>query len=373
MSTTTDVRPNGTPSEPMRGGAPSADAEAETAIQWPDPLDDAQWPSPYRAFTDNCQESLPRLPRRTVMSVAPLVAGWFLSDSQRFGREYYALASLFQNGDKQINEFEPYRELLRRQLRAPRAGNDRSKLFDAVNEHDLANIHRAVWLLLYRGLTCLIDINPHGDWGDPPAGGTSQGFEGYVRNRSFHTNPNAYGSFAISTLDIPPPDLGIGEASPAASDQPIDGDPLPSARVREIARALARGIVTPKDAEGFYGDDYLGVVKSFYRDRKNHTSVPADPQRSYLHVINDILQNTSTVAPAQRLTDADFANVHRGAWLFLAHRFYFLVGKKAFGDLDDPNLVLQKETGLDRRVFEVPNAHGAFTVDLGGIDPDDDP
>ncbi len=344
-------------------------------ISWPDDLDDAPWPSPYRAFSDECLASEPRLPRRIIMQLAPLVTSWILEDDQSFARQYGFVAALFQNQVTTRDLSQDYREILRARLRKPRVGDANSTLLDNTNEHDIANVHRAVWLIVYRALTCLIDIDLHGDWGDPPAGGTSQGREGYEYppHKSFHTTPNGYGSFAISTLDIPPADLGIGEASSVATNAPAPGAPLPLGDVKKIARALGRGLTDPDN-----GDKYLYVVKSFYRDRLNHTSVPGDIARSYADVIKSILdQSKSGVAMPPALYDDDFANIHRGAWLFLAHRFYFLVGKPAFGELMDVSvptssvaLPLQKDGNPDPRVFEVPNLHGMFTANLRDIDPD---
>ncbi|HYW54012.1 MAG TPA: hypothetical protein VE826_08580 [Dongiaceae bacterium] len=369
MTATTEIRPNGAKAADLKADPAAVVPKTDPPVSWPDPLGDAPWPSPYRAFSDTCTEPEPRLPRRTIMALAPLVTQWFLEDDQSFARHYGVLASLFQNHDTKIDLCEAYRDVLRTRLKAPRRGNAKSTLLDAVNQHDLANIHRAVWLMIYRAMTCLLDINPHGDWGDPPAGGTSQGQERYQETKSFHTNPNGYGSFAISTLDFAPPDLGLGEKSPAATDQPIPGSSLSNDQIKATARALGRGLVDP-----WNGDNYLYVVKSYYRDRNNHTSVPGDAARSYSDVIAAILQQGSAGAPpAQTLTDQDFANVHRGAWLFLAHRFYFVVGKKAFGDLDDANLTMDKDGRTDVRAFEVPNPYKNFTVKLAHIDPDDDP
>jgi hypothetical protein len=369
MTAATEIRPNGSKAADLKADTAAAVPTTDMRILWPDPLDDAPWPSPYRAFSDTCTESEPRLPRRTIMALAPLVTQWFLEDDQSFARQYGVLASLFQNHETASDLCEAYRDVLRARLKASRRGDAKSTLLDAVNQHDVANIHRAVWLMIYRAMTCLLDMNPHGDWGDPPAGGTSQGQEGYEETRSFHTNPNAYGSFAISTLDFTPPDLGLGEKSPAATDQPIPGSSLSNDQVKATARALGRGLVGPSN-----GDNYLYVVKSYYRDRKNHTSVPGDVARSYSDVIAAILQQGSEGATTvQTLTDQNFANVHRGAWLFLAHRFYFVVGKKAFGDLDDVNLTMYKDGRVDVRAFEVPNRYPDFTAKLADIDPDDDP
>jgi hypothetical protein len=79
------------------------------------------------------------------------------------------------------------------------------------NAHDFANAHRAAWLFSLEAFACLVDTNPHGhDWGDPPIVGTpphrgiSRGDE---HAEIFHNIPNATGSFAISTDDIPAPPL----------------------------------------------------------------------------------------------------------------------------------------------------------------------
>ena len=349
---------------------------------WPGETDYAPWPSPYRAYTDECTETEPRLPRRIIMELAPVVTDWYLDDDQTFAKRYGVLAALFQQRATTNDLCAEYLDVLRSQLNKPPA--KKSALLDAANQHDIANIHRAVWLRLFRAIACIMNINLHGDWGDPPAGGASQGYEGYAAGgRTFHTNPNAYGSYAVSTLDIAPPDLGIGEASEKAIADRVHGDPLPSDRVRAIARALGRGLVDPDN-----GDEYLRVVKSFYRDRLNHTrfrddpgGTPGDPDRSYTGVIVDILKRTSAnTPPPETLSDDDVANLHRGAWLFLAHRFCYLVGKKAFGPFEEVHkptrsvsLPIPVGDDVDFRVLEVPNPFGEFTVNLKNIDPDDDP
>jgi hypothetical protein len=354
----------------------SQDPSKDTRIPWPDPLDDAPWPSPYRAFSDPCTEVEPRLPRRTVMDFAKVITTWFLADDQSLAQDYGTFAELFQSEATTSNLYGEYRDVLRARLREPKKGDAKSILLDVVNEHDMANLHRATWLRLYRALSCMININLHGDWGDPPAGGTSQGREGYDASgeRSFHTTPNGYGSFAISTLDFPPPDLGIGEAAAGATEDPIEGDQVPPERIKPIARALGRALTDPTN-----GDGYLRVVKSFYRDRMNHTSAPGDRTLSYADVIGKILKNAKSVVELpQPLSDDAFADIHRGTWLFLAHRFYFLVGKKAFGEFVDVHertrwvkLVVQKDLP-EEHIFEVPNRRGAFIVNLRDIDPDED-
>src|ERR1700760_4904071 len=119
MTAASEIRDNGTAgasSTPSpKPGASDVYAQ-DPKITWPDPLDDAPWPSPYRAFSDECTEPEPRLPRRTVVRVARLVTRWFLEDDQTFARQFYALASLFQAGSR-ADLVNDYRAVLRGRLR----------------------------------------------------------------------------------------------------------------------------------------------------------------------------------------------------------------------------------------------------------------
>jgi hypothetical protein len=340
----------------------------------------APWPTPYRADTDACLASEPRLQRQLIMQIAPTVASWFLDDDQTFGQGYRELARLYRSAQNR-NLIDQYLALL-----TDRAGKQLAsdwRLYVA-NEHDFANLHRAVWLLMLQALSRVLDFNLHGDWGDPPAGGTSQGryddasgrtyfdktYRVYPEN--FHTTPNAYGSYAISTLDLPAPDLGVGEESGSPTPNPGSGTPLSTDQIKLISRALGRGIVNRQsDKNRADGDDYLRIVKDYYRDGINHT-------QRYVAVIQQILSDSqSSVTLPAALSDDDVANVHRGAWLFLAHRFSYVVGKNPFGsygDVDQATCCVDlpgEPPGVGPRRFEFPNQDGEFYVNLAQIDPED--
>jgi hypothetical protein len=351
---------------------------------------DAPWPTPYRSDTDSCADSEPRLSRGRVLALAPIVAGWFLDDDQTFGQSYRNVVRVYRDAA----EYEP--NLAAQYLSVLSAGASNASLnhpFVVANEHDVANLHRAVWLLMLEALARLLNYNVHGDWGDPPAGGTSQGryddppslleearFEAYNVDFNFHTIPNGYGSYAISTQDLPTPDLGIGEAPfPKKSGglHRMDELPLTPDEIRDIARRLGRALLDRATLDDVGQHPYHRVVKRFYYDRGPHT-------HEYAIVIGDLLYPSDPAQPenkkhaallAGRITDDDFADIHRGAWLFLAHRFSYLVGKNPFGSFGyvryPTNSVDLPAEGC-RRVFEVPNRDGQFKVNLDDIDPGDD-
>lgn len=333
---------------------------------WPSNAGNAPWPTPYRAATDLSTNSEPRLQRGAILALAPMVTGWFLADDQSFGRSYCDIVRLFRDGDTTDHSGE-FLDLLRKQFSATNWLSDNP--LTVANEHDFANLHRSVWLRVYQAIVRVLNFNIHGDWGDPPGGMSSQGrYDEPPPDTllSFHTTPNGVGSFAVSTQDVPAPDLGIGEPSgnrdKATPDIPLD---VPS--VRTIAHKLGQALVDPAN-----GGRYHGIVKNYYRDRGHHTP-------EYAKLIGQIVGDGDTKLDSlAKIGDNDFANIHRGVWLFLAHRFSFVVGENPFGTYGevDPTKTTRfvlLPTILKKTVtFEVPNDSGGFNVNLSDIDPDAD-
>lgn len=353
---------------------------------------DAPWPTPYRADGDGCTASEPRLRRATVLTLAPKIVDWFLADEKLFGRSYGDIVRVYKDaGYAYEPDLSPqYLALLRRQ-EPDTMRND----FSIANEHDVANLHRAVWLLILHALARLLNYNLHGDWGDPPGGATSQGRYDdpppkHDLTEGFHTIPNAYGSYAISTQDIPAPDLGIGEAPypPQVTPPIVVQNPLTWDQIKDYARRLARNLAYRRNLDDYGQHPYHRIVKRFYLDRADHTAeyavaignVVYPQNRDDPNDPNNPTNLTLAADLAARIGPEDVANIHRGAWLFLAHRFSFVVGKNPFGDygyvdpqVGAPRVDLPGAEGSDR-VFEVPNGVNVnFKLNLDDIDPDDDP
>lgn len=163
------------------------------------------WPQPYLPSND--------------LTGSPPDPTWSKADVIAAGKE---LAKLFSS-DRQLassylGTVQSYYANMTQDLTATYAGIILPALGKAAattfNANDFANIHRATWLFLLEGFACLVDKNPHGDWGNPPVGGVTRGEddsfmpaepEKAVRPRCFHNIPNARGYFAIGTDDMPDP------------------------------------------------------------------------------------------------------------------------------------------------------------------------
>jgi hypothetical protein len=347
---------------------------------WPSASSNAPWPSPYRADTDPSANAEPRLQRSTILALAPQIVAAFLNDDQSFGQQYGDLVAQYRAGAK-ADKSQDFLQLLGDAL-------DTDALKGA-NEHDFANLHRSAWLLMLHGLTRVLNFNLHRDWGDPAGGAGSQGryddadgSQGGFYLLHFHTTPNSTGSYAIGTSDLPPPDVGIGEGTSSTQTRNVPPDSLTLEQIKALARGAGRKIVTPAPAavkrsagaRSIAKNTYHEIVKSYYRDRNNHTLEYANEIGSMVPTRDEQLR--SAIAG---MGDNDVANVHRGVWLFLAHRFSYVVGENPFGgyaDVDPRNpqheVPLPGAVGGDR-TFEIPNNVGAFYVNRVDIDPDPDP
>ncbi|MEA2663931.1 MAG: hypothetical protein QOI11_875 [Candidatus Eremiobacteraeota bacterium] len=114
--------------------------------------------------------------------------------------------------------------------------------YAVFNSNDFANIHHSAWLYIGHALASLTNLNPHGDWGDPPANGSAHPTPGdpltieadsatstnhplesslpglnlmdlqilfYNFYHFYHFVPNHTGYYAVSSSDIPPPNTGV--------------------------------------------------------------------------------------------------------------------------------------------------------------------
>ncbi|HTD34379.1 MAG TPA: hypothetical protein VK665_12000 [Candidatus Elarobacter sp.] len=105
------------------------------------------------------------------------------------------------------------------QLGAPSGVSHHDVLdYTKFNANDFANVHRVAWLLLGRALASLTNLNPHGDWGDPPPNGSAHPSDlehQRVRHRganfeqlNYHYVPNLTGHYAVSSADVATPNAG---------------------------------------------------------------------------------------------------------------------------------------------------------------------
>src|ERR1700681_2215273 len=88
------------------------------------------------------------------------------------------------------------------------------------NSNDFANIHHIAWLIIGRALCSLTNLNPHGDWGEPPVNGSlhmepdrlganvadqrAESADSAATSGTiffYHYVPNATGYYAVTTQD----------------------------------------------------------------------------------------------------------------------------------------------------------------------------
>jgi hypothetical protein len=168
------------------------------------------WPDPYIPQNDITHSPpTPLWSKQDVLAAGIVLAKGFVED-RTFAQAYLDVVQLFNPLDPA--DLTPrYKSVLFHKLQK----------LDSVpfNANDFANLHRATWLYLLEGFACLVNKNPHGDFGDPPATAdppTSRGDEMVAAaqagvpqdaTRCFHHVPNGTGYYAVTTLDIPPPVL----------------------------------------------------------------------------------------------------------------------------------------------------------------------
>ena len=168
------------------------------------------WPDPYIPQGDITHSPpAPLWSKQDVLAAGIVLAKAFVED-RTFATAYLDVVQLFNPLDP-ADLTARYKAVLFPKLQK----------VDAVpfNANDFANLHRATWLYLLEGFACLVNKNPHGDFGDPPATANppvTRGDEmvaaaqaGAVHDatRCFHHVPNGAGYYAVTTRDIPPPVL----------------------------------------------------------------------------------------------------------------------------------------------------------------------
>lgn len=170
------------------------------------PVSSLGWPEPYLPDPDPTHSvPEPTWSKDQVIAAGLVLAQLFITD-RAFADAYLAIVKRYYANitDPLLsNCTQAYRDLL-----VPRLSNVRHPA--SFNEHDFANLHRATWLYLLESFTCLVNKNPHGNWGDPSATspvlrGDEGGDPGPGRPKCFHNIPNSTGYYALSSSDLASP------------------------------------------------------------------------------------------------------------------------------------------------------------------------
>ncbi|MDP8998764.1 MAG: hypothetical protein M3O46_01485 [Myxococcota bacterium] len=204
------------------------------------------WPDPYIGPTSNAEKDPSALlsPAAPAWRTTPtLVAGMILAETllellsppappPTYLRDRYLLLVHEAKTHPNVDFTDEYRKLIEeatdayvsksgrtevRRVPSALAAVPQKALFDysAFNANDFANVHRVAWLLLGRALTSLTNLNPHGDWGDPPPNGSAHPQPGEraqalgdVEIMNYHYVPNLTGFYAVSGSDVGTPNAG---------------------------------------------------------------------------------------------------------------------------------------------------------------------
>ncbi|MDQ6941866.1 MAG: hypothetical protein M3169_05030 [Candidatus Eremiobacteraeota bacterium] len=162
------------------------------------------WPDPYLPVPDPTMSApAPTWSKDQVIAAGLTLARLFVAD-RVFADKYHEIVRWYyaHKTDPILSECTArYAEAIFTALRLPPQ--------TTFNEHDFANLHRAMWLFLLESFVCLVDKNPHGDWGDPkPPAVVSRGeneMDAAGRPKCFHNIPNQRGYFALTSGDMPNP------------------------------------------------------------------------------------------------------------------------------------------------------------------------
>jgi hypothetical protein len=179
----------------------------------------SDWPNQYLPIPDPTHTPDPRpgWRRPDTLAAGKALALKLLADPTDFGARYFSTVRTAY-GDLKDHTGD-YRALVSEAYPDGYAA--------AFNANDFANVHHCAWLQIGYALTTLMNQNPHGDWGDPPANGSSHpkpGDEIEVANALgeplvltipldleilfYHYVPNSTGYYAINSTDITPPNSG---------------------------------------------------------------------------------------------------------------------------------------------------------------------
>jgi hypothetical protein len=174
------------------------------------------WPDPYLPDDDGSpawrlSPLIPTWRKVHVILAGVEVARNLISDTKNFGVQYLDVVTRAKGTESTVEHVNEFRTLINRVYPA---GD-----FSSFNSNDFANVHHAAWLMLNRALVSLTDLNPHGDWGDPPANTSAHPTpadavhtEAQTSNVSieyYHYVPNLTGYYAVSSADVGTPNTGL--------------------------------------------------------------------------------------------------------------------------------------------------------------------
>jgi hypothetical protein len=165
----------------------------------------SEWPFPYLPATDPTHSPpQPTWGRQACLEAGLQLALAFLSAPVDVAEPYRSYA--YDGKSTNAEHVYDFAALLKRGHVYPQGD------YTTFNSNDFANVHHVAWLLIGEALASLTNQNPHGDWGDPPPGGTFH----FEKDRDegaefYHYVPNATGYYAIGSSDagMAPPNLGV--------------------------------------------------------------------------------------------------------------------------------------------------------------------
>jgi hypothetical protein len=162
------------------------------------------WPDPYTPTNDTTGSPLtPTWQKDDVIRAGLTLAQLFVTD-RNFATAYLDVVQAYEVSNMTAELVDDYRRIIFTALKLTN--------FTTFNANDFANLHRATWLWMLEGFACLVNKNPHVDWGNPLRAGPVRVSRGDAPPgaRCFHNVPNKTGYFGLHTADMPvPPPLLI--------------------------------------------------------------------------------------------------------------------------------------------------------------------
>lgn len=151
-----------------------------TSRQKPEPPDTnsaRDWPDPYKPNPDLTHSPpAPGWSKPAVLELGRFVASQLLADSN-FGNSYLRIVKGARVNNEWEERIDDYRTLLNAlvvlKMRPPIPPMFSAAAFAAFNSNDFANVHHRAWLAVVGALAHLTNLNPHGNWGEPPANSSS--------------------------------------------------------------------------------------------------------------------------------------------------------------------------------------------------------
>jgi hypothetical protein len=190
---------------------------APPPVPVPVPVRTISWPEQYWSLTAPDYPITPSWSPQECVDAGNAMAKRFIDD-RRFAEEYLRIVRAHKSPFYKGKDLTSIYQVL-----IQRAYPDAE--YTLFNAHDFANVHHATWLVILEAFACLVDYNPHGDWGDPPLFNGQPGVthgEPYkpstprakprnVHIDHFHTVPNDMGCYAINSTDIQAPAIDPGD------------------------------------------------------------------------------------------------------------------------------------------------------------------